>query len=123
MHIDTGRRRMYRLTEDRFEKAKPILERYRTQLHNRGKINARGLEKELRKCWDSGYQEVKDIVKRLSKTTRYRYLAAYYMEHSETGGVVTEFWPTLSELYGIDYYQSPMREKKREAFWKKLRAK
>jgi len=114
---------MYRLTEDRFEKAKPILERYRTALHNRGKFDARRLEKELRECWDTGYRQVKDIFKRLSKIPRYRYLAAYYMEHSGTGRAVTEFWPTLTKLYGIDYYQSPMRESKREAFWRKLRTK
>jgi hypothetical protein len=123
MRANTGRRRMYRLTDDRFEKAQPTLERYRTQLHTRRKIDAKGFEKELRTCWDTGYREVKDILKRLSETTRYKFLAAYYMEHSDGSKPLTEFWPTLSELYGVDYYQSPMRESKREAFWRKLRTK
>jgi hypothetical protein len=115
---------MYRLTEDRFEKAEPILEKYRAKLHHTGKIDARGLEKELRKCWHTGSREVKDIVMRLSKTTRYKYLAAYYMEHSDAGKKpLTEFWPTLSVVYGIEYYQHPMRESKRKAFWRKLRTK
>lgn len=112
---------MYSLTEARFEKAEPILEKYRAQLHARGKIDAKGLEKELRKCWATESTQVKDIFKRLSKTARYRYVAACYMEHSGRGGALTEFWPTLSELYGIAYYQSPLRETRRKAFWKKLR--
>jgi len=85
MHVNTGKRRMYRLTEERFEKAEPILEKNRAKLHTTGKINAEGLEKELRKCWHTGSREVKDILMRLSKTTRYKYLAACYMGHSRRG--------------------------------------
>jgi hypothetical protein len=93
-------------------------------LHTTGKFNAEGFEKELRKCWHTGLPQVKDIVKRLSQTPRYRYVAAYYMEHSDAGKKpLTEFWPMLSELYGVPYYQNLMRESKRKAFWRKLRTK
>jgi len=115
---------MYKLSDERFEKAKPILEKYRAQLHTTGRFNAEGLEKELRQCWKPGSREVKDVVMRLSKTDRYKYLAAYYMEHSDAGKKpLIEFWPTLSVLYGAEYYQSLMRVRKQKAFWSRLKTK
>ena len=110
---------MYRLTDERFEKAEPILEKYRAKLHATGRIDAKALQNELRRCWHAGDREVKDIFKRLSKTSHYKYLAAYCMEHSG----LMEFWPTLNTLYGVAYHHSPMRETKRKAFWRKFRTK
>ena len=108
---------MARLTERRFEKAKAILDKYREDLHRTGSISAGILEKELRDCWDTGYQELKGIIIDLSKRDHYRYLAAYYMEHSNAPGVVAEFKPVLAALYGIKYYDGPEREHGRKAFW------
>jgi hypothetical protein len=103
---------MYKLTERRFAKAKPILNRYRMQLHETGFASARGLEKELRDCWNIGYQELKDIIIALSKRPYYRYLAACYMEMGYPD-VVIEFQPVLADMYGS----------KRGDFWKGLKAK
>jgi hypothetical protein len=114
---------MYKLTERRLKNAKPILERYRTELHDRGTINAGVLEKELCECWDTGLRELKDVFQQLSKGPRYRHLTAYYMEHSTGPVVVSEFKPALAALYGIDYYNSPERERMREAFWRTLEIK
>jgi hypothetical protein len=115
--------KMYRLTERRFTKAKPILDQYRKQLHDTGSILTRDFEMELRKCWKIGYQELKSIIIELSKQNRYRYLAARYME-SGSSGVVTEFQSTLAKMYGIkSFYHSPEKDSKRQAFWKKLKIK
>jgi hypothetical protein len=111
---------MYKLTERRLAKAKPILETYRKQLHTSGFMAASNLESELRKCWNVGYQALKGIMIDLSKLPRYRYVAARYME-SGCPGVVTEFQRTLSELYGMDSLLSRDKKAKKEAFWGKLK--
>lgn len=113
---------MASLTPRRFEAARPILDKYREQLHRTGHVDAGDLEGELRKCWNIGYQELKDIIIDLAKRDEYRYLAAYYMEHSNAPGVVTEFQGTLAALYGVEsYYHAPDREEKREAFWQTMK--
>jgi hypothetical protein len=114
---------MYRLTERRFARAKPILDKYRERLHTAGDISAGELERELRDCWGVGYQALKGIIEDLAKRNHYRYLAAYYMEHSSAPGVVSEFKPVLAKMYGIrSYGHSPDRESKREAFWQGMKS-
>jgi hypothetical protein len=114
---------MYRLTERRFAKAKPILDKYRKQVHDAGRGAASGLERELRECWDIGYQELKDIIIDLSKRPHYRYLAASYME-SGYPSVVSEFHRVLADMYGIkSFHHSAERESKREEFWSALKTK
>ncbi len=114
---------MSRLTDRRRAKADPILRRYRTQLHSTGKIEACELEIELRECLNLGYQGLKGIIEDLAKQKDYVYLAAYYMENSNAGaGVVNEFQDDLARLYGIKWYHSPERDKKRKLFWRKLKA-
>jgi hypothetical protein len=116
---------MYKLTERRRAKAEPILEKYRTQLQEKGVIDAQQFEKELRDCWNTGYQEMKDIAKQLLKISQYRFLAAYYMEHSNGMRtlVASEFKEALAHLYGVKHYDSPDRESKRRAFWKGLKTR
>ncbi len=115
---------MAHLTERRFAKAKIILDRYRKQLHENGSIPTSLFEKELRECWNNmHYQALKGVMIDLAKQNRYRYLAAYYMDHSNGAGVVVEFQRTLADLYGLDYYHSPERASKREAFWNKIKPK
>ncbi|MGA2221868.1 MAG: hypothetical protein ABSH21_08845 [Verrucomicrobiia bacterium] len=109
------------LTERRLEKAKPILEKYRTQLHGSGRIVAGWLEQELKDCWGCSYKGLKTIFIQLSKITRYRYLAAYYMK-KDAPAIVEEFKPVLAGLYGIDDYDSPDRERKQKAFWQEFKA-
>ena len=111
---------MYRLTEKRFQKAKLILEKYRNQLHRTGQIEAGFFERELGQCWNLGYKALKGVMRDLLKEPRYRFLAAYYMEHSNAPGVVMEFQNPLAGVYGISYYHSKDREKKKAAFWAKM---
>jgi hypothetical protein len=114
---------MYRLTERRFIKAKPILDHFRKQLHSTGWMSASDLEMELRKCWKIGYRELKNIIIELSKQSYYRHLAVAYME-SNGPGPVMEFKRTLAKIYGIKSYDhSPNRESKRDTFWRKLKVK
>ena len=89
-------------------------------MHGTGRVSTVDLETELRKCWKTGYRELKDIMRELSKQDYYRYLAARYME---TGypGVVSEFQSALADVYGIESFQSAERDSKREVFWKELK--
>ena len=76
------------------------------------------LERELRDLWGIGYQELKDIIIDMVKKDQFPEVAAYYMEHSNSGvGVVSEFKRPLSKLYGIPYFHHADREKKRQEFW------
>jgi hypothetical protein len=111
---------MYRLTDKRKEKAMPILQKYKTELDAGGKINVIKFENELCACWNTGKKEIKDIIEDLSKCKEYNYLAAFYMENSNTGvGVVDEFKPVLAKLYGIKDFYCPEKLKARKAFWAK----
>jgi len=111
---------MYRLTDRRRKKAQRILDAYKLK-HDAGQpMSAKSFEKELRECWNIGYQELKDIIEDLSKIEEYTYLAAFYMENSNSGfGVVSEFKPVLAKLYGIKWYDAPERASARDQFWEK----
>jgi hypothetical protein len=112
---------MANLTQRRFEKAKPLLDKYREQLHSTGHTSAEDLEHELRECWGVGYQELKQIIIDLSKRDHYRYLAACYMENSNAPCVIEEFKAVLAAMYGIKSYDhAPDREEKQRAFWQTM---
>lgn len=110
---------MYTLTERRFKKAETILEKYREQMLEYGKIQTMALERDLRVCWNTGYREIKYIMIQLLKDERYVYLAAYFMEHSNSSvGVVMEFQDPLVTLYGAkSFYHDKSYKEKREDFW------
>ncbi len=108
---------MASLTPRRFEKAEPILKKYREQLHRTGDTSACDLEVELRACWNLGYQELKEIFIELSKRDYYKYLAAHYMDHPVGPGVVMEFQGTLAKLYGMKSYNPDPDCEERRAFW------
>jgi len=110
---------MYRVTDRRLNKARNILEQHRTSLHKTGSMDTIGFEMELRECWAVGYQEMKDLAEDLLKNGRYRYVAAYYMEHSNGSPdmAVSEFWEPLAKLYGVPYYRAEGQEDGRKQFW------
>lgn len=116
---------MYTLTERRFKKAKSILEKYRAQMLKYKIIQAMALERDLRDCWDTGYREIKDIMIQLLKDERYVYLAAYFMENSNSSvGVVMEFQEPLATLYGAkSFYHDKNYKEKRDAFWNAFKEK
>ncbi len=109
----------YRLTERRLDAARDILDKYAEQLRRSKRIDSMGLEHELRETWDLGYRELKDIMSDLLKTDEYKYIAAYYMQHQNPMGPVSEFKADLAALYGLNWYDSPERQKKQAAFWKR----
>jgi len=114
---------MYKVTERRLKKAEPILERFRMQLQKSGKVDAHRLELDLRECWNVGYQEMKWLAMGLAKLPRFRFLAVYYMENSNTGGracVASEFKGVLARIYGVKAYHSEERDSKRDEFWKTM---
>lgn len=100
------------------EKAKHIFEKYRTELHQHHQANCAQMEKELKDCFNLGYQEIKDIIIDLFAQERYKCLAAYFMENIDTSvGVVSEYHESLAKLYGIDWYYADDRVEKQNAFW------
>ena len=108
---------MYKLTAMREEKATDILSKHRQAMAEHGRIITHQFEQELRECWNIGYQELKDIVIELFKRPEYQRMAAYYMQHQNTPGPVSEFKPHLAKLYGVEYYDSPETKAKRKAYW------
>jgi hypothetical protein len=111
---------MYRLTQRRKEKALDILDRYTKCLHDTRSMDAAWLERELRDVWGLGYQTLKGImIDMLANHHEYAHLAAYYMEHSNGPGVVSEFQVPLARLYGItSWYHDDSKEQKRQEYWK-----
>lgn len=108
---------MYRLTDRRLAAAREILDRYADWLNERHHIDPGMLEKELRETWDIGYQSLKDIIADMLNHERYRLVAAYYMQHQNATGPVSEFQPHLARLYGTRMYDPFDPEGKRKAFW------
>jgi hypothetical protein len=111
---------MYRLTDLRKAKARETLDRYSAELQRRGAFEANGLECELRGIWDTGYREVKDaMIDLLRNHPEYEPLAAYFMEHSNPAGVVSEFQGPLAKLYGLSSWQhDETMDSKRARYWK-----
>ncbi|RLB92252.1 MAG: hypothetical protein DRH26_06655 [Deltaproteobacteria bacterium] len=110
---------MKKLTKRRKDTAKDILERYTIYLHDNKSIPVKPFELELQNVWDMGYQSIKDIMIDIVKNHReYTHLAAYYMEHSSTVGVVSEFQRPLAALYGLtSWYHDDTKEIKRQQYW------
>ena len=112
---------MYRLTERRLAKALDILEKYRAQLRKCMRFEAGCFERELCECWGVGYREMKGLAEDMLKNERYRHVAVYYMEHSNTPGVSDNFKDPLSRVYGIKWYNDPDMPEKRDMFWAKFK--
>ena len=109
---------MYSLTEKRLARAKEILEKYRAELYTKRSFSVPSFERELRELWKVGYQEMKSIARDMLNKERYREVAAYYMEHSNSGtGVAAEFKLPLASLYGVRSFETPERERMQERFW------
>jgi hypothetical protein len=108
---------MYKLTDRRFAKAKPILDMYRERMLKHRSIDSRALERELRDLWDTGYQEIKDIMLQLLKLYSYRLIAAYYMEETNGTGIVSEFQQPLADFYGVRQIGGKDFKETRKKFW------
>ncbi len=115
---------MYRFTERRKSKARDVLDHYTKELHDTRHIDSLSLEMGLRGLWEIGYQKLKDIMIDIAaRHSEYAHLAAYYMEHSNTPGVVAEFQGPLAKLYGLSsWYYDDAKELKREEYWDKALA-
>ena len=111
---------MSKLNDERLQEAKEILERYRDTLLKIHTFDARSLERELRKLWNVGYQELKPLIYAMAQHGRYQEVAAYYMEHSNAPGVVSEFKPHLAALYSMKSYNAADRAEKQKAFWDRV---
>jgi hypothetical protein len=110
---------MYRLTQRRKDMARDILDRHAKCLHDTRWMDIGGLERELHDLWGLGYKTLKGImIDMMSNHPEYAHLAAYYMEHANAPGVVSEFQRPLAKLYGLtSWYYDDSKEQKREEFW------
>jgi hypothetical protein len=108
---------MYKLTDRRFAKARPVLDTYRARMLKYRSIDSAALERELRDLWDTGYQEIKDIMLQLLKLHPYRLIAAYYMEESNGTGIVSEFQRPLADFYGVRHLGAKEFKETRKKFW------
>ena len=109
---------MATLTANRFQKAKPILDRYNQRLLETGQLDFSAFEGELKAAWGLSYQGLKRIFIELSKRDEYVALATRYMEEG-TPGVAAEFKIPLAKLYGIAHYDAKEREEMKKKFWKR----
>jgi hypothetical protein len=109
-----------KLNDELLREAEPILERYREMLLKTRAFQAHSLEHELRALWSVGYQGLKPLIYTMAQHGRYQEVAAYYMEHSNGVGVVSEFKPHLAALYGVKWYHAPDCTQKRRAFWSRV---
>ena len=114
---------MYRLTDRRLAKAEQLLEQYRSELVEHGRFNVTAMDHELKDLWNIGYQELKDVVVDMYKNhDRYKYVAVYYMEHSNDIGVAGEFKPILADAYGLKRYHDDDLDASRQRFWENATA-
>jgi len=115
--------KMTRLTDRRRKKAESILERYRVELYAEGSVDPRAFDRELTRCLKLHYVEMKDIFQDLAKIERYRPLAAYYMQHSNSGMPVQEYWSALEKVYGSRIGdQQSVRKEKQDEYWRNFEA-
>lgn len=111
---------MYRLTQRRLQKAQSILdEAFIFLVKTKGQAFPYDFERNLRNCWNIGYQELKDIMKDVLKEEKYKYLAVLYME---AGGecVVCEFQAPLAKVHGLKYFTRDGLLANRHKFWNKF---
>ena len=109
---------MYTLTEARMKLVRPVLERYRQSLIETKAFEPGDLEKELKDVLATGYREVRSIILQVfNRHERYRYVAAFYMEHISANVVPFEFQDALAKAYGIQAYNSPELDDAAKAFW------
>ena len=113
---------MYKLTDRRFHAAELILEEARASLIEHRSINSSTFENQLREVWNIGYQEIKDVMNDIVKHyPRFKFVAIYYMENSNPGGVVSEFQDTLASEYGLPSYDRCTIDSLRHKYWESAR--
>jgi hypothetical protein len=113
--IDIGKK----FTVKKQEIAEEILERYRCQLFNNGKFRQMSLENELKSCWNTGYQTIKQYAHDMMLSPRYRYVALYLMENAYPN-IICEHQQYLCEAWGCPYARHPSNKdanKCRRRFW------
>ena len=110
---------LYRLTARRKQRAADILDHHTKVLHDTRYINVSRLEHALRERWNIGYQSLKGIMIDMANNhPEYSHLAAYYMEHSNPTGVVSEFQQPLADLFGLTSWDfDDSKEGKRKEYW------
>lgn len=99
-----------------------MLEQFRQELMSRGTFDSWLFEHELHELWNLGYRSLKDLIVDLASNNRFKHVAAYYMQFSNTSGPVCEFKPTLARLYGLRTYDCEECEQARDQYWANFRS-
>lgn len=108
---------MFTLTERRMRKICATLSEFNARLERHQWIDCHDFELVLRRLLNTGYREIKDVMRQLVKQEQYARLAAYYMQFSNAPGPVAEFQEPLARLYGVRHYGSPEFASARDEYW------
>lgn len=109
---------MFKLTDRRMERVRPILDKYRRELRERRTFDGSMFEHEMRDALDTGYQEMKDVAIQLARHPLYRGVAIRYMESGFAP--CSEFTLELPKLYGTACYRDGGYEACRAIVWRSI---
>lgn len=108
---------MPHVTARRLQKIQPILVKYREELIEKQRFNARAFESELRDTLNFQYTSIKTFVPELCKYPEHLHVAAYYLEHATSPGPISEFKVALAKVYGVRSYHGEKADAARKLFW------
>jgi hypothetical protein len=115
---------MFTLTESRFSKVRPILDRYRSELYAEGTQSHEAMDGELREALKVGPESIRGLLQEVyTRYPRYKYVAAYSMQFGCADAPASEHRPMLRELY------KSLREKSDDlsaigtTFWERFKSK
>jgi hypothetical protein len=111
---------MFKLTEKRMLRLKPILEKYRSALFYKRAFKTHEFEADVKAALETGVHGFPSVVQQLLKNENYQIVAVYYVENCETTGIPSEFREQLARFYGArNLYDSTLAETRKQ-FWKEV---
>lgn len=115
---------MFTLTEARFTKVRPILDRYRSELYAEGTQSHVALDGELREALKVGPDSIRGLLQEVyTRFPRYKYVAAYSMQFGCEPVPASEHRPMLRELYKSLREKSDDLAEMGTTFWDRFKSK
>lgn len=115
---------MFTLTETRFTKVRPILDRYRSELYAEGTQSHVAMDGELREALKVGPDSIRGLLQEVyTRYPRYKYVAAYSMQFGCAETPANEHKPMLRELYKALREKSDDLAEIGTTFWERFKSK
>jgi hypothetical protein len=115
---------MFTLTETRFSKVRPILDRYRSELYAEGTQSHAAMDGELREALKVGPDSIRGLLQEVYvRYPRYKYVAAYSMQFGCEEAPANEHKPMLRELYKALREKSDDLAEIGTTFWERFKSK